>query len=121
VEWRWVFIEGCTQFKMDIEDKEEADEDEIVEPVEIIKVDKEYELKNGLFGLMRDIILKLSAPMNREDDLKKFFGMCDETRTIKNTWLFKFLRYFPPILQLKNVPPQPDDNEYEIVGNRIFI
>jgi hypothetical protein len=38
-------------FKINTEDEEESDEDEIVEPAEIIKVDEDYETNNRLLGL----------------------------------------------------------------------
>jgi hypothetical protein len=87
---------------MDSEDEEETDEDGPDEPVEIIQVDEEYEVKNGLLGLKRDIILRLTGPMKREDDLKNLFGMYHEISIIKDSQFFKMLRYFPPILELKH-------------------
>jgi hypothetical protein len=86
-----------------------------------IKVDEEYNVKNGLIGLKRDIILKLTTPMNEEDNLKNLFSIGKEMNTFKNTSLFKRLRYFPPILQIKYGLPVHDDNDYEIGGIRVFV
>jgi hypothetical protein len=57
-------------------------------------------VKNGLLGLKGDIIFKLTEPINREDDLKNF-DMCHEMSIIKDMQLFKLLRFFLPILELK--------------------
>jgi hypothetical protein len=52
---------------MDSEDEEETNEEiddyDIYKPAKIIKVDDEYEVKNGLLGLKQDIILKLRTPI----------------------------------------------------------
>jgi hypothetical protein len=48
--------------------------------------------------------------MNREDDSKNLFGMCDEMSIIKYPQFLKF-----------NGHSQHDDDDYEIVGNQIFI
>jgi hypothetical protein len=110
---------------MDSEDEEETDEEsddyDIYKPPKIIKVDDEYEVKNGLFGLNRDIILKLTRPVNEEDKLRNLFCIGKEMNVIKDTPLFKRLRYFPPILQIKHEKPQQDYNDYEIRGNRVFV
>jgi hypothetical protein len=109
---------------MDSEDKEETDEEsddyDIYKAAKIIKVDDEYELKNGLLGLKRDIIIKLKTPMNKEDKLKKLFCIYYEMSVIKSTPLFKRLRYFPPILEINHGQLQ-QDCDYEIRGNREFV
>jgi hypothetical protein len=84
---------------MDSEDEEETDEEN---PTKIIKVNDEYEVKNGFMGLKRDKILKLTTIMNEEEKLKNLFCIGEEMRVIKDTPLFKRLRYFPPILQIKH-------------------
>jgi hypothetical protein len=93
---------------MDFEDEEETDkkndEDELYKPAKIIKVDEEYEVKNGLLILKRDIILKLTTAMN-EDEMKNLFGIFHEMSTIKDIPLLKALRYFPPVLQIKHGQP----------------
>jgi hypothetical protein len=61
---------------MNTADEEETDDDDIYKPPKIIRVWGE-EL---IVGLKRDIILSI----------------------IKGTPLFKLLRYFPPILELKH-------------------
>jgi hypothetical protein len=95
---------------MDSEDEEETDEesdyDVIYKPAKIIKVDDEYEVKNGFLGLKRGVIFKLTTPMNEEDKLKNLFSIGKEMNTFKNAPLFKQLRYFPPILQIKHGQPQ---------------
>jgi hypothetical protein len=110
--------------KIDSEGEEETDEmndDEVIyKPAKII-VDDEYEVEKGLLGLNRDIILKLTTPMNEEDKLKNLFSIDKEMNTFKNTSLFKLLRYFPPILQIKHRQPQQDYEDYEIRGNREFV
>jgi hypothetical protein len=83
--------------KMDSEDEEETDEkndNEVIYKPAKIKVDEEYEVKNELIGLKRDIILKLTTPMNEEDKLRNLFSISKEMNTFKNTSLFKRLRYF---------------------------
>jgi hypothetical protein len=99
---------------MDSEDEEETDEendnDVIYKPAKII-VDDEYEVENRLLGLKLNIILKLTTPMNEEDELKNLFSIGKEMSTIKNTSLFKRLRYFPPILQIKHGQPISDDDD----------
>jgi hypothetical protein len=59
--------------------------------------------------------------MNEEDKLKNLFSIGKEMSVIKNTSLFKRLRYFPPILEIKHGQPQHDDEDYEIRGNRVFV
>jgi hypothetical protein len=59
--------------------------------------------------------------MNEEDKLKNLFSIGKEMNTFKNTSLFKRLRYFPPILQIKYGQPARDDDDYEIRGNRVFV
>jgi hypothetical protein len=59
--------------------------------------------------------------MNEEDDLMNLFGKCHEMSIIKDAQLFKLLRYFSPILELKHKQPPFNDDEYETVGNGIFI
>jgi hypothetical protein len=112
-------------FKMDSEDDEETDEkiddDNMIYKPAKIEVEDNYEVENGLIGLKRDIILKLTTPMNEEDKLKNLFSICKEMNTFKNTSPFKRLRYFPPILQIKHGQPQHDDEDYEIRGNRVFL
>jgi hypothetical protein len=111
-------------FKMDSEDEEETDEkndDEVIYKPAKIKVDEEYNVKNGLIGLKRDIILKLTTTMNEEDKLKNLFSIGKEMNKFKNTSLFKRLRYFPSILEIKHGQPARDDNDYEIRGNRVFV
>jgi hypothetical protein len=76
---------------------------------------------NGLLGLGRDIILKLTTPMNGEYELQNLFNIGKEMTEIKDTKLFKMLRYFPPILEIKHGQLQQDDDDYEIIGNRTFI
>jgi hypothetical protein len=39
----------------------------------------------------------------------------------KDTSLFKLLRCFPPILQIKHGQPIRDDEDYEIKGNQTFV
>jgi hypothetical protein len=85
----WV---GCVNFilnvvhnlKMETKDEKESDDNGADEPVQIMKVEEEYEVKNGLLGLKRDLILKLTVLMNREDDLKNLFGMCYKMSIIKD-------------------------------------
>jgi hypothetical protein len=55
--------------------------------------------------------------MNREDQLKNLYNIGKEMSVIKNKLLFKGLRYFPPILEIKHEQPQDDYNNYEIRGN----
>jgi hypothetical protein len=109
--------------KMDSESDEEFDEDDdvIEKPIEIIRVNEEFEVENGLLGLKQNAILKLTTPMNGEDELKNLFGIGKEMSVIKGSKLFKMLRYFPPILEIKNGQPVRDDDDYEIRGNREFI
>jgi hypothetical protein len=107
---------------MNFEDEEETDEkneDEVIYKPAEIEVDEEYEIENGLLGLKGDIILKLTTPMNEEDKLKNLFSIGNEMNTFKNTTLFKRLKYFPPILQIKYKYGQPvrDKEDYEIRGN----
>jgi hypothetical protein len=99
---------------MDSETEEELDDYDICKSTEIIKVDDEYVMKNGLFGLKGDIILKLKTSINREYELKNLYDIGKEMCVIKNTSLFKRLRYFPPILQIKHGKPARDDDDYEI-------
>jgi hypothetical protein len=109
---------------MDSEDEEETDEkndDEVIYKPAKIEVDEEYEVENGLIRLKRDIILKLTTPMNEEDNLKNLFSIGKEINIFRNTSLFKRLRYFPPILQIKYRQPARDDDDYEIRGNRVFV
>jgi hypothetical protein len=112
-------------YEMDSEeDEEETDEkndDEVIYKPAKIKVEDKYEVENGLLGLKRDIILKLTTPMNEEDKLKNLFCIGKEMNTFKNTTLFKRLRYFPPILEIKYGQPARNDNNYEIRGNRVFV
>jgi hypothetical protein len=49
------------------------------------------------------------------------FGIGKEMSVIKDTPLFKRLRYFPPILQIKHGKPQHYDIDYGIIGNRLFV
>jgi hypothetical protein len=110
--------------KMYSEDEEETDEkndDEVIYKPAKIKVDEEYNVKNGFIGLKCYIILKLTTPMNEEDKLKNLFSIGKEMNTFKNTSLFKRLRYFPPILQIKHGQLVCDDDDYEIRGNRVFV
>jgi hypothetical protein len=111
--------------KKDSEDEEETDEesnnDVIYKPFKIIKVDDEYEVENLLLGLKLDIILKLTTPIIGEYEMKNLFSIGKEMNTFKNISLFKKLRYFPPILQIKYEQPARDDDDYEIRGNRLFI
>jgi hypothetical protein len=51
---------------MNSETEEESDNDVVHKPVEIINVDDEYEVKIRSLGLKRNIILKLTTPMNEE-------------------------------------------------------
>jgi hypothetical protein len=73
---------------MDSEDEEETDEESddyyIYKPSKIIKVDDEYEVKNGLLGLKRDIILKLTTPIIREYEMKRLFSIGKEMCAITN-------------------------------------
>jgi hypothetical protein len=106
---------------MDSEDEEETDEkndyDVIYKPVKIIKVDDEYEVENGLLGMKRNIILKLTTPIIGEYEIKNLYNICKEMCVvIKNSPLFKRLRYFLPILQIKHGQPQEDYDYYEIRG-----
>jgi hypothetical protein len=105
---------------MDSEDEEETDEenddDGIYKPAKI-EVEDKYEVENGLLGLKRDIILKLITPMNEEDKLKNLFAISKEMSIFKDTSVFKRLRYFPPILQIKHGQAVRDDDDYEIRGN----
>jgi hypothetical protein len=48
---------------MDFEDEEEFDKEMVDEPVDIIKVEEEYEVKSGLLELKLEIILKLTTPI----------------------------------------------------------
>jgi hypothetical protein len=112
---------------MNSEDEEETDEEsddyDIYKLAEIIKVDEEYELKNGLLGLKRDIIIKLITPIIGEYEMKKLFSICKEMYAIKDTSLFKRLRYFPPSYQIIHGQPKPirDDEDYEIKCSRLFV
>jgi hypothetical protein len=45
---------------------------------------------------------QVNSMMNRENDLKNLFDMCYETSIIKDVQLFKMLRYFLLILELKH-------------------
>jgi hypothetical protein len=67
---------------MDSETEEESDNDVVHKNVEIIKVDDEYEVNNRQFGLKRDIILKLTKPMNREYELRNLFNIGKEIAVI---------------------------------------
>jgi hypothetical protein len=40
--------------------------------------------------------------MNEEDELKNLFSMCYDMSVIKETQVFKQLRYYLSILELKN-------------------
>jgi hypothetical protein len=40
---------------------------------------------------------------------------------IKDSKLFKMMRYFPPILEIKHGQPVEDNDDYEIRGNREFV
>jgi hydrogenase maturation factor len=91
------------------------------EPGKIIKVDEEYEVTNGLLGVKRDIILKLTTSMNGEYELQNLFNIGKEMSVIKDSKLFKMLRYFPPTLEIKNGQMECDDYYYEIRGNREFV
>jgi hypothetical protein len=80
---------------MDSEDEKETDEEnddyDIYKLPKIIKVEDKYEVENGLLGLKRDIIIKLTTPMNKEDKLKNLFKTCYEISAIKDTPLLKRL------------------------------
>jgi hypothetical protein len=106
---------------MDSEDEEKCDDDIIDKPVEIIKVDEEYEMKNELVGVKLDVILKLTTSIIGEHEMKKLFFIGKEMSVFKDTKLSKMLRYFPPILQIKHGHPQQDYEDYEIRGNQTFV
>jgi hypothetical protein len=109
---------------MDSDDEEETDEkndDEVIYKPAKIEVEDKHEVENGLIGLKGDIILKLTTPMNEEDMLKNLFSIGKDMNTFKNTSLFKRLRYFLPIQQIKHGQPVRDDEDYEIRGNQQFI
>jgi hypothetical protein len=60
--------------------------------------------------------------MNEEDKLKNLFSIGKEMSTFKNTSLFKRLRYFPPILQIKYGQPAHDDEEYLFkIGSTVYV
>jgi hypothetical protein len=111
--------------KMDSEDEEVTDEEsddyDIYKPQKIIKFDEKYEVENGLLGLKRDIILKLTTPIIGEYEMKKLFSIGKEMCAIKNTPHFKRLRYFPPILQIRYGQPQPGYNDDGIRCSRLFV
>jgi hypothetical protein len=111
--------------KMDCEDEEETDEEnddyDIYKPPKIIKVDEEYNVKNGLIGLKRDIILKLRTPIIREFEMQNLFYIGKEMSEIKNSPLLKRLRFFPPILEIKHGQLQQDYDDFELSGNREFV
>jgi hypothetical protein len=110
-----VILRVVNNQRMDSESDEEFDEDRdvIEKPIEIIKAYEEYEVKNRLLGAKRDVILKLTTPKNGEDELKNLFAIVKEMSVIKDSKLFKMLRYFPPILEMKNGQPVHDDDDYE--------
>jgi hypothetical protein len=101
------------------DDDEEFDKDcDVIEKlIEIIKVPKKYEVENGLLGTKPDVLLKLTTPMKREDELKNLFGIGKEMSVFKDSKLFKMMRYFPAILEIKNGQPVEDDDDYEIRDN----
>jgi hypothetical protein len=72
--------------KMDSEDEEETDEEndnDVIYKFDKIIIDNEYEVENGLLGLKRDIILKLTTPMNEDYKLKNLFSIGKEMNTFK--------------------------------------
>jgi hypothetical protein len=56
--------------------------------------------------------------MKGEDELTNLFGIGQERCVINDSKLFKLMRYFPPILEIKHGQPVQDDDDYEIRGNR---
>jgi hypothetical protein len=111
------------KMKIDYSDDEEfdGDRDVIEKPIEIIKVPEKHEVENGLVGTKRDVILKLTSQMKGEDELKNLFGIGKEMSVFKDSKLFKMMRYFPPILEIKHGQSVHDDDEYEIRGNRELV
>jgi hypothetical protein len=108
------------KMKIDYSDDEfDENRDVIEKPIEIIKVPEKFEVKNGLLGMKRDVILKLTTPMKGEDELKKLFGIGKEISVFKDSKLFKMMRYFPPTLEIKNGQPVNEDDDYEIRGNGV--
>jgi hypothetical protein len=95
--------------------------DVIEKLIEIIKVPEQYEVQNGLVGTKGDGIQKLTTPMKGVDELKNLSGIGKEMSVIKDSKLFKMMRYFPPILEMKNGQAVEDDDDYEIKGNREFV
>lgn len=57
----------------------------------ILDVDDAYEVKNGMSGMMRDVIIHLCGLMNSElDKVKTIIGMCDEhTKWVKHTFFMR--------------------------------
>jgi hypothetical protein len=49
------------------------------------------------------------------------FAIAKEMSLIEDTKLFKMLRYFPPILEIKNGQAVHEDDEYEIRVNQEFV
>jgi hypothetical protein len=86
-----------------------------------MEVEEQYEIKNGLFGLKRNLIIKLAGIQKNEDNLKNIIGLCEETSKYKEHFLFNVYRFFPPILSLRYGHPEHNNNEYEIVGNKKLV
>jgi hypothetical protein len=111
--------------KINSEDEEETDEEsddyDIYKPPKIFKVDDKYDVENGLIGLKRDIILKLTTPIIGEYEMKKLFSIGKEMCGIKNTPLFRLLRYFSPIYQILHGQPQPDYDDEGIRDSWLFV
>jgi hypothetical protein len=82
---------------------------------------EQYEVKNGLLGLKRNLIIKLAGKQKNEDNLKNIIELCEETSKYEEYFLFNVYKFFPPILSLRYVHPERNDNEYEVVGNKTLV
>jgi hypothetical protein len=75
----------------------------------------EYNAKNGLFGMKRDINLRLMKVVKKPEDKRSLVGMGTQYYDWKKHYLFDKFNHLPPIIQLKCF----DDGEY-IVDNGVF-
>jgi hypothetical protein len=84
--------------------------------------EEQYEVKNGLLGLKRDLIIKLAGIQKKnEDNLRNLIGLCEEASKYKENFLFNVYMHFPPILSLRYGHPEHNDNEFEVVGNKTLV
>jgi hypothetical protein len=79
-----------------------------------------YELANRVLGLKHDLFIKLAAKERDEDNLKKFFGLCEETSKWKDNFLFNAYRYFSLILSIRYGEPEVDGEDYVVIGNKLL-